>query len=95
MGMDLIMALHLEMKPHVGCLTGGSQSSKAIASAINAARLHGSAQLFCADSTESGRRDYTREAEAVIKTMQLTEDEFVVKVAAIEDVVRIDITCKK
>jgi hypothetical protein len=102
MAIEMALALHLKMKPHVGCLTGNSESSEAIAFAVNAARLHGSAQLF---SNHRGKNLVRPEletcllriqnAEAVIRAMQVSEDEFEVKITEFDDLIRLDITCKK
>jgi len=99
--MKLALALSLKQKPLATCLVteGGGYNHEAITCAVNAARLHGHAQVLAQyDALVHGSLalESAQKAQAAIKALSLTERELEVKITEVsEGLVRIDVFCKK
>ncbi|MFA5186020.1 MAG: hypothetical protein WC551_06025 [Patescibacteria group bacterium] len=98
--MELALLLHLKGKPLVRSLDGGS-GDEFIADVVNAARLHGHAQLVTRTGCESGgTKDEAEEAKKKILGMAVSEGEFEIAIKTIrasDDLISclLDIYCKK
>ncbi len=104
MEQNLALMLHLKGKPLVGTLDRPETQETELANAINAARLHGHAQLFSRIRTDStSPQKKAQYAKDSILRLAITEGEFevVIKQTAKprdtddEGEFRVDIYCKK
>lgn len=102
MEQTLALLLHLKGKPLVGAFIGDDMDP--VATAVNAARLHGHAQLVVIESAVGGEAESNVvTAKKVILALAVTDGEFEVEIKKIStkssgtsgEKIRLDIYCRK